>query len=91
MTQLIRQMTCYIEENALSEYSVGVNSKEQFFRLKLEVRNVSFAILASLAVITPNTLFVHLSRWSRSSRFLYKEYPLIYKVRDLYFSANFKV
>ena len=38
-----------------------------------------------------NTLFVHLSRWSISSKFLFKEHPLIWhKARDLCLSGNFK-
>ena len=39
-----------------------------------------------------NTLFVHLSRWSRSSKFLFKEHALIWnKARDLCLLGNFKV
>ena len=58
----------------------------------LVVREVCFLILVSLAAILSNTSFVHLSRWSRSSKFLFKEHALIWnKAKDFCFLGNFKV
>ena len=46
----------------------------------------------SVTAIMSNTLFMHLSRWSRSSTFLFKEHALIWnKARDLCLLQNFKV
>ena len=57
----------------------------------LVVREVCFIILVSLTAIMSNTLFVHLSRWTRSSKLLFKELALIWnKARDLCLSGNLK-
>ena len=46
----------------------------------------------SVTAIMSNTLFMHLSRWSRSSTLLFKEHALIWnKARDLCLLQNFKV
>ena len=75
-----------------AEDSIGVNSMAQFFRLILVLKEVCFVIVVSLTAIMSNTLFVHLSRWSRSSKVLFKECALIWnEARDLCFSGNFKV
>ena len=51
------------------------------------VRQVCFVILVSMKASMSNALFVHLSRISRSSTFLFKEHALIWnKDRDLCFS-----
>ena len=55
-----------------AEDSVGVNSMAHFLRLILVVREVCFVVLVSVTAIMPNTLFVNLSRWSRSSKFMFK-------------------
>ena len=58
----------------------------------LVVREICFVVLDSLTAIISNTLFAHLSSWSRSSKFLFKEYALIWnKARYLCLSGNFKV
>ena len=75
-----------------AEEPVGVKSIAYFFRLILVVKEVCFVILVSVRAIMSNTLFVHLSRWSRSSKFLFKEHALIWnKARDLCLLGNFKV
>ena len=62
-----------------------------FFRFILVVREVCFTILVLLTVIMSYTLFVHLSRWSKSSKFLFEEHALIWnKVKVLCLSGNFK-
>ena len=54
--------------------SVGVNSKEQLFKLTLEVREVFLDILVSLTAIMSKFLFVHFNKYTRSSKFLFNEY-----------------
>ena len=61
-------------------------------RVNISTRRSFFVILFSVTTIMSNTLFVHLSRWSRSSTFLFKEHALIWnKARDLCLLGNFKV
>ena len=58
----------------------------------LVVREVCFVILVSVTAIMSNSLFVHLSRWSSSSKFFLKEHALVWnKARDLCLLGNFKV
>ena len=52
-----------------AEDSVEVDSKEWFFKLILQVKEVFLEILASLTAIISNDLFVSFSRYSRSSEF----------------------
>ena len=46
--------------------SVGVDSKEFFFKLVLQVKEVFLKIPVSLTAIISNDLFVHFSRHTRS-------------------------
>ena len=56
------------------------------------MREVGFVILVPPAAIVANAVFLHLSRWSRSSKFLLKDHALISnKAKDLRSSGNFKV
>ena len=52
-----------------AEDSAGVNSKESLFNLILQVEEVFLEILVSLTAIISNDLFVHFSRYTRSSKF----------------------
>ena len=54
--------------------SVGVNSKEQLFKLTLEVREVFSDILVSLTAIMSKFLFAHFNKYIRSSKFLFNEH-----------------
>ena len=58
----------------------------------LVVREVCFVILVSVTAVMSNSLFVHLSRWSSSSKFFLKEHALVWNMaRDLCLLGNFKV
>ena len=46
--------------------SVGVDSKDFFFKLVLQVKEVFLKIPVSLTAIISNDLFVHFSRYTRS-------------------------
>ena len=62
-----------------AEDSVGVDSKESFFTLILQVKEVFLEILVSLTAIISHDLFVHFSRYSRSSTFLFNGHAFIWK------------
>ena len=72
------------------EDSVGVDSKEQFFKLILQVNEVFLEILFSFTAIVSNYVFLHFSRYSRSSKFLFNKHAFIWKKdRDFFLSSNF--
>ena len=62
-----------------AEDSVESDSKKQIFNLILQVREVFLEILVSLTAIISNDLFVHFSRYSRSSKFLFIEHAFTWK------------
>ena len=66
-----------------AEDSTGVDSKEQFFKLILQFKEVFLKILVLLTAIISNDLFVHFSRYSRSSKFLFNKHAFIWK-KDRY-------
>ena len=69
---------------------VGVHSKEWFFKLILQVKEIFLEILVSLTGIISNDLLVHFSRYSRSSKLLFIEHTFIWKKdRDFFLSSNF--
>ena len=56
----------------------------------LQVKEVFLEILVSLTAIISNDLFVHFSRYSRSSKFLFNEDAFIWKKdREFFLSSNF--
>ena len=70
------------------EDSVGVDSKEWFFKLILQVKEVFLEILVPLTVVISNDLFVYFSRYSRSSKFLFNEHAFIWKKdRDFFYQV----
>ena len=71
--------------------SVGVNSKEQWFKLMLEVKEVFFIILVSLVVTISKTLFVHFNKCCRSSKFFFNEQEFMWnRENNLVLSENFR-
>ena len=56
----------------------------------LQVKEVFLEIVVSLTAIISNDLFVHFSRYSRSSKFLFNEHAFIWKKdREFFLSCSF--
>ena len=68
-----------------AEDSVGVDSKESFFTLILQVKEVFLEILVSLTAIISNDLFLHFSRYCRPSKFLFNEHAFIWKKDTVFY------